>query len=172
MRSPRAVRSIWLVIVVAVQGSCTTDRAVPAEGLEGIWSTQLTTRDHPAWKVEDLLCARCPLTQYRHLQSLLADPKNDQRSLKQLDEEATRIGREYRQKITTDSQRERLARYEIPEDLATRCEPPHLMQTVLAPMPLAIHVTEDVSLSTSTFGMSCARSSLATRRLSANRKAA
>jgi hypothetical protein len=144
MRSPRAVRSISPLIVAAVQGSCTTDQAAPAEGLEGIWSTQLTMRDHPAWKVEDLLCARCPLTQYRHLQSLLADPKNDQRSLKELDEEATRIGREYRQKIATDSQRERLARYEIPADLATRCDPPHLMQTVLAPMPLAIDVTEGV----------------------------
>ena len=117
MRSPRAVRSIWPILIAAVLGSC-TDKAAPAEGLEGIWSTQLTMRDHPAWKVEDLLCARCPLTQYRHLQSLLADPKNDRRSLKQLDEEATRVGREYRQKIATDSQRERLARYEIPEDLA------------------------------------------------------
>jgi hypothetical protein len=144
MRSPRAVRSIWPVIVAVIQASCMTDQAVPSEGLEGIWSTQLTIRDHPAWKVEDLLCARCPLTQYRHLQSLLADPKNDQRSLKELDDEATRVGGAYRQKIATDSQRDRLARYEVPEDLATRCEPPHLLQTVLAPMPLAIDVTNGV----------------------------
>jgi hypothetical protein len=129
--------------MIAALAACALARAASAETVEGIWSTQLTIRDHPGWKVEDLLCPRCPLTQYRYLQSLLADPKNDQRSLKELDEEAARVGRDYRDRIATDAQRERLARYEIPEDLATRCEPPHLMQTVLAPMPLAIEVSQD-----------------------------
>jgi hypothetical protein len=142
MRSHRAARALRPTI--AMIASCALAHAAFPETIEGIWSTQLTIRDHPGWKIEDLLCARCPLTQYRYLQSLLADRKNDQRSLKELDEEAARVGRQYREKIATDSQRERLARYEVPDDLATRCEPPHLVQTVLAPMPLAIDVSPGV----------------------------
>ena len=38
----------------------------------------------------------------------------------------------------TDAQRARLAQYEPPADAATRCEPPHLFQALLAPLPLSI----------------------------------
>ena len=109
--------------------------------IEGVWSGLFTSRDHPAWRIEDQLCWRCPLPQYRHLQSLLADPANDQRSLRELDEEAQRVGNEHRQSLMTDAQRERLDRYDPSAD-ATQCESPHPWQLVLAPLPLSIDVRE------------------------------
>jgi hypothetical protein len=110
--------------------------------VEGVWSGLFTSRDHPAWKIEDQLCWRCPLPQYRYLQSQLADPANDQRSLREIDEEAQRVGNEHRQSLMTDAQRQRLDTYTPPADASTQCESPHLWQLVLAPLPLSIDLRD------------------------------
>lgn len=114
----------------------------PAVALQGVWSKAFTSRDHPAWRIDDLLCAGCPGTQYRYLQSLLAAKGSEDRSLKELDAEANRVGDEYRQGLMTEAQRDRLARYVAPADAATRCEPPHVWQIIFPPLPLSIEFRE------------------------------
>jgi hypothetical protein len=52
------------------------------------------------------------------------------------------VGDEYRQSLMTEAQRERLAQYLPPADAATRCEPPHVWQTIFPPLPLSIELRE------------------------------
>jgi hypothetical protein len=143
MRSLGAAPSIYSALVPTAFALCNVNATAQEQAgasIEGIWSSRLSARNHEAWKVEDLLCPQCVLAEYRYLQSIVADPKNEQRSLRELDQQATTFGRDYRRKLMTDSQRKRVSEYAPPPGFETQCEPPHLYQVVLAPLPLSISV--------------------------------
>ena len=53
--------------------------------ISGVWSNALLTPDDERWRIEDLACARsgCSLMGFKYLQSLLQDPENDDRTVKE-----------------------------------------------------------------------------------------
>ena len=114
-----------------------------AAGLEGVWSTTLTTRAHPTWLIEDHLCGFfCSADEYQHLRRLLMDPANDDRSLQELQQDMRTFGRQRGDEILTDAGRERLAAVPEPVDTSAVCEPPDLRAAAFAPLPLAIELHE------------------------------
>jgi hypothetical protein len=113
-------------------------------GVEGVWSTAFTARDHPEWTIADYLCLLCPPVAHEHLRRLLADPANDRRPLQELGQEATRVGNEHRTRLMTDTARERLKQHaEAANDAVIRCEPPDLLTLLRAPQPIAITVRDN-----------------------------
>jgi hypothetical protein len=115
-----------------------------AAGLEGVWSTTLTTREHPAWLIEDHLCGMiCSPDEYQHLEHLLVDPANNNRSLQELQQDMRAFGRRQVDEILTDTARERLAAVPEPVDTSLICEPPNLRAAAFAPLPLAIELHEE-----------------------------
>ena len=54
--------------------------------ISGVWSNALLTPDDERWRIEDLACARsgCSMAGFKYLQSLLRDPGNDDRTVKEL----------------------------------------------------------------------------------------
>ena len=115
-----------------------------AAGLEGVWSTTLTTRGHPAWLIADHLCGLiCSLDEYQYLEHLLVDPANNDRSLQELQQDMRAFGRRQIDETLTDAAREQLAAVPEPGDTSLICEPPNLQAAAFAPLPLAIELHEE-----------------------------
>jgi hypothetical protein len=122
--------------------------AAPAQdgvsSLNGVWSSTLTTPDHPAWRIEDHLCGFCSPREYRHLQRLLADSANNARSLRELQQESRDAERQRTIDTVTAAGRERLARIERATDESETCDAPNLLVIAVgAPLPIAIEVLND-----------------------------
>jgi hypothetical protein len=133
----------WLVTVIPWLLCTATSEAGAQEGpsVEGRWSQPLTAPDDPAWGIEDHLCVGCSVVAYEHLRALLADPANDERSLRELSQEARRIDEDHFERLITEAHRERLDRYPESADPSEVCEPPkHLLEVLSAPLPLEIMV--------------------------------
>lgn len=142
--------SRWLVAIVPWLLFAPVRELVAQDtsSIEGKWSEPVTAQDHPAWRIEDHLCVGCSVVAYEHLRALLADPANDERSLRELGQEARRIDEDYFERLLTDTHRERLSQYPQSADPSEVCEPPkHLLRVLSAPEPLEIIVgTNEVVL--------------------------
>jgi len=113
----------------------------------GVWGSTLTTPNHSGWRIEDHLCGACAPSEYQHLQRLLADPANDARGLRELQQDARAASREQVGRLVTAAGRERLATVDQPEDESETCNPPNLLVTAAAPLPISIEVrADDVTL--------------------------
>ena len=112
--------------------------------IQGIWSSNFMAPDHPAWGIEDHLCPiACPSIARQQIRSLLANPANDTRSLQELALEATQVANQYLAGLLTEEGRERRKRYDPVANPTILCEPPNLVDTVLAPLPISIEVHDD-----------------------------
>src|SRR5262245_37699235 len=97
----RVARGLSLCIALAVASGCTQEQTKasgqplaqePAKSqaaaqpkLAGFYLTHSVALDDPRWRIEDLACrGSCSLGGFKHLQELLADPKNSERSIKDL----------------------------------------------------------------------------------------
>jgi hypothetical protein len=124
----------------AVNGALAQERTA----IQGVWSTAFTTRDHPAFMIEDHLCPLCPPAALEHLRKLLADPANDKRPLQQLAQETNRLATEQRTGVLTDAGRARLKENNAAANAAViRCEPPDLLTLLRAPQPIVFTLNED-----------------------------
>jgi hypothetical protein len=133
--------------VFAAAWLASTTDAMQAQGrnaVEGVWSTPVTAPNHSQWTMDDYFCQRLCLAAAReHLRALLTDSRNNDRSLQELMQEATRVGNHHKQRITTDAATQRTRRYDPANDPATRCEPPGLIELLGAPQPVVVEVHDE-----------------------------
>jgi hypothetical protein len=136
---------LWISGVAALLSSFVSSQAQEtASRFEGVWSSTLTTSEHPSWRIEDHLCGFCTPSEYRHLQRLLADPANRDRGLRELQQEARATGRLEIDQLITAAARERFASIVQPADGSATCGPPSLLVAVIAgPLPVSIEFRDD-----------------------------
>lgn len=110
----------------------------------GVWSSTLTTPNHPGWRIADHLCGICAPSEYQHLQRLLENPANATRGLRELQQEARTASREQIEQTVTAAGRERLMQIEQPTDESELCNPPSLLVVAAGgPLPISIDVHAD-----------------------------
>ena len=137
-------RSCLAVVLAACAASASTASAQGQElSVEGVWSNRLNSEDHPAWRIEDHLCGNCAPAELDHLKALLADPRNSDRSLADLRQEAAQVGNRYLQQLFTDAGRDRQRQFEPPADASLECRPPFIHQLIMNPLPMAIEIHEE-----------------------------
>lgn len=109
---------------------------------EGVWMSPLLSMDDPRWRIEDLVCARtgCSMASYEYLRALLDDPANDDRHLRELDQETQAYNQRTVSASLTSAAREQLADYDPADDAVLECKPDGdgLQHQVLAPLPVQI----------------------------------
>lgn len=133
--------------LVAILGTATVvtsmsiDSAIAQATVDGIWSTSLNTRDDERWLLQDHLCGRCSPDTYELLTEMLADPVNDDRPLRELQQEARTLESERFQQSLTDSALARMQNEEAPTDTSRACGQPNLFEIVVgSPLPIRIEV--------------------------------
>jgi hypothetical protein len=142
VRRPSLRAVVFVAVWLAWRGDAL--QAQSGKAVEGVWSTPVTAPNHPEWTIDDYFCQRlCLAVAREHLRSLLADSRNNTRSLQELMREATRVGNQHRQRITTDAGAQRTRRYDPADDPAIRCEPPRLIELLQAPQPVVVEVHND-----------------------------
>ena len=119
------------------------DAQQSASRVDGVWSSTLTTPNHSGWRIEDHLCGVCTPSEHRQLQRLIADPTNNARGLRELQQEAGTAARQQIEQTVTAAGRERRARIEQPADESETCNPPNLLLVATGPLPIAIEVRDD-----------------------------
>lgn len=141
----KSIAASSLVIVVTALVAVNGVKPAHAQNaVEGIWSTTLTARDDLRWRLEDHLCGTCRLAMYQHLQEMLADPRNDNRPLREIQQEARATDRNLLAEVLTEFGRAHLQRPGDAGDTSLLCEPPDLFEIVVgSPLPLRIDVRED-----------------------------
>ena len=132
-------------VVLAIYGAATLLwSSVQAQDsvshLDGVWSSTLTIPNHSGWRIEDHLCGACAPSEYQHLRRMLADPANDARGLRELQQEARAASRQRIEQTVTAAARERVTTIDQPADESETCNPPNLLVTAAAPLPISIEV--------------------------------
>lgn len=118
--------------------------ALGQPAVDGTWSTILTARDDPRWRIVDHLCGICSPETYEHLENLVANPDYDDVSLREIQEEARSLQAERRQELLTEEGRQTLVRPADLGDTSLVCEPPSLFGVVIAsPLPVRIETHSD-----------------------------
>ena len=110
--------------------------------LEGIYVETLTSLQDPRWRLEDLLCRRCSLEAIEYTTELLADPKNDTRSLEDIQAEVRRYNREYIASLVSATIREAAAGFDEVDDPVNQCVPAGLFRAA-GPLPVEIVQHDD-----------------------------
>jgi hypothetical protein len=106
----------------------------------GTWSGVFTTQDNEFWMVEDFLScfAGCSIAARAHFESLLEDPANDERPVRELSAETSGFARRELREKSTAAGRE-LQDAGLPEDdLTTMCRPYGLARQAINPLPVLI----------------------------------
>ncbi|MCY3751518.1 MAG: hypothetical protein OXG54_09005 [Gammaproteobacteria bacterium] len=115
--------------------------------ISGVWSNALLTPDDERWRIEDLACARsgCSLAGFKYLQSLLQDPENDDRTVKELFYEMREYEQERNKDLLTPAGLEKQAQYDPAQGAALDCTPEgdSLRHQITAPVPMAIEQYDD-----------------------------
>jgi hypothetical protein len=114
--------------------------------LQGVWKTSYVSLDDPRWSIVDLACSGfCSLAAYQHLDALLNDPANKDRSVKELLAESQTFGEQELAKILTPLARQKQAEFDVTKDPAVDCDPDGdgLRHQVTAPLPIRIDQYDD-----------------------------
>lgn len=115
--------------------------------ISGVWSNALLTPDDERWRIEDLACARsgCSMAGFKYLQSLLRDPGNDDRTVKELFYEMRGYEQEQNSNLLTPVGLEKQAEYDPARGAALDCTPEgdSLRHQITAPVPMAIEQYDD-----------------------------
>jgi hypothetical protein len=118
-----------------------------APDLEGVWVTVLVAFDDPRWNIADLVCARtgCSVEGYAYLQDLLDDPKNAERSTKDVVADMEAYQQRINDTLLTPLARQRQEEFDPSQEASLDCKPDgdDLRHQVLAPLPLEIEQHED-----------------------------
>ena len=121
--------------------------AAESPAISGVWSNALLTPDDERWRIEDLACARsgCSLLGFKYLQSLLQDPANDDRTVKELFYRMREYEREQNKDLLTPVAMEKQAQYDPVQGAALDCTPEgdSLRHQILAPVPMQIEQYQD-----------------------------
>lgn len=144
---PRRILLAAVMVGGSAVLSCARDKSAGGQhtAIQGIWTTILMAPDHPEWGIEDHLCPlTCPPIARQHIRSLLANPANDTRSLGELARETAQVRDQHLAQLRTDAARETLRRRgDLAADPAIQCDPPNLVNLLLAPTTIAIEVHDD-----------------------------
>ncbi|MEJ8566387.1 hypothetical protein [Elongatibacter sediminis] len=138
---PWGFAPIILLVVICIAGRCGplfADEAL--DRFEGVWKPSRISRDDPLWLIEDLACSGCTLQGYRHLQDLLADPENNDRSIGELVNDVRAFEADLIDASLTPAAREALAAFDPTDDPTIDCTPDGdgLQHQINAPLPFEI----------------------------------
>ncbi len=115
--------------------------------LDGVWANALLTPDDKRWRIEDLACSRtgCSLTGFIYLQGLLQDPKNNDRSVKELYYDMREYEKTQNADLLTPMGQKKQADYKPSQGAALDCTPEgdSLRHQILAPVPMQIEQLDD-----------------------------
>jgi hypothetical protein len=121
------------------------DKSIP--DLNGVWTNALLSPEDSRWRIADLACARtgCSLSGFNHLQALLGDPANENRSVKELFYEMRDWEKEYNETLLTAVARKKAAEYHPEQGGALDCTPEgdSLRHQITAPVPMEMEQLED-----------------------------
>lgn len=149
-----AVIVTFLVAILSAPGCDRTPPAQPKAAVpnhvpefQGVWISPLLSMDDPRWRIEDLVCARtgCSMASYDYLRELLDDPANDDRHLRELDQETQEYNQRTVSASLTAAARKQLADYDPADDPVLECKPDGdgLRHQILAPLPVQIEQFDD-----------------------------
>ncbi len=115
--------------------------------IAGVWTNALLSPEDERWRIEDLACARsgCSLAGFKYLQSLLRDPGNDDRSVKELFYEMQDYEKQQNKDLLTPVGLKKQAEYDPAQGAALDCTPEgdSLRHQILAPVPMQIEQFDD-----------------------------
>ena len=137
---------VLLVTVLGSHGAGFAQEAGGRPDIEGVWMPTHVSLDDPRWRVEDLACTgMCSMAQFEYLQSLLHDPQNDSRSVKELYYESYDHHVQHSSKLLTQAGKDRVAAYQLDEGAALDCSPDGdgWSTQLFAPLPSRIKQFED-----------------------------
>ena len=115
--------------------------------IAGVWTNALLSPDDERWRIEDLACSRsgCSMAGFKYLQSLLADPGNDDRTVKELFYEMQDYVKQQNKDLLTPLARKKQSEYDPAKDAVLDCTPEgdSLRHQILAPVPMQIEQFDD-----------------------------
>ena len=145
---PTSLRSLIFVSLLALlgPGMAVASSSAPPD-LNGLWANALLTPEDERWRIEDIACARtgCSLVGFNHLQALLNDEKNAERSVKELFFATRKFEEEHNKDMLTPLGLKKQAEYQPSEGAALDCKPDgdSLRHQILAPVPMQIEQQHD-----------------------------
>ena len=139
------------IIAVVIMTACSHGAGHAGEGdipdISGVWTNALLSPDDERWRIEDLACSRsgCSMAGFKYLQGLLADPGNDDRTVKELFYEMQDYIKRQNEDLLTPIARKKQAEYDPAKDGALDCTPEgdSLRHQILAPVPMQIEQFDD-----------------------------
>ena len=144
-REGLTIRAAFILTIACYAAGCGREDSRP--DIEGVWTNALLSPDDDRWRIEDLACARsgCSLAGFKYLQSLLQDPGNDDRSVKELFYEMQDYEKEQNQDLLTPAGQKKQAEYDPAQGAALDCTPEgdSLRHQILAPVPMQIEQFDD-----------------------------
>jgi hypothetical protein len=140
--------SVFVLLAGCLTNSAVVEETViEAPQIDGVWANALLTPDDERWRIEDLACSRtgCSLTGFTYLQSLLNDPNNDERSVKELYYDMREYEKTQNVDLLTELGLEKQTDYTPSEGAALDCKPDgdSLRHQILAPVPMQIEQFDD-----------------------------
>ena len=130
--------SLWVV---------TSAQPTEVPRFAGFWLTALVSLDDPRWRIEDLACARtgCSVAAFEYLQTLLRDPANDERTMRELMADTAAYNSKHISDLLTAPAKEKAAQYDPAEGAALDCDPDGdgWRHQILAPLPIVIEQYPD-----------------------------
>lgn len=115
--------------------------------LAGFYLTHAVALDDPRWRIEDLACrGSCSLGGFKHLQTSLNDPKNSDRSVKELLKDVAAFSKKESQGLMNAAAMKKAAEYDPAADpVIEECKPDHdgWKHQLLAPLPMKIVQRDD-----------------------------
>lgn len=114
--------------------------------LSGVWKPTHVSLQDPRWRIEDLACGgMCSLIQFEFLQSLLRDPNNDERPVRELYYQAYEHHLSAGNELLTVAGKARVAEYDMDEGAAMDCTPEGdgWSTQLFAPLPSKIEQYDD-----------------------------
>lgn len=146
----RAAISAMALCVGVLAGACAQAGKADAKErpkLAGFYLTHSVALDDPRWRIEDLACrGSCSLGGFKHLQALLNDPKNTDRSVKELLQDVAAFSKKESEGLMTQAAKEKAKRYDPAADpVIEECKPDHdgWKHQLLAPLPMQIDQYDD-----------------------------
>ena len=140
-----------IIIAVVVMTGLSHGAGHAGEGgrpdITGVWTNALLSPDDERWRIEDLACSRsgCSMAGFKYLQGLLADPRNDDRTVKELFYEMQDYIKQQNEDLLTPLARKKQAEYDPAKGAALDCTPEgdSLRYQILAPVPMQIEQFDD-----------------------------
>jgi len=137
--SRHGLRSLLVGTLLSLPLVASAQTADPAAPFLGTWSGVFTTQDHEYWGAEDLACfVGCPLSLYKGLAELFADPANDERSYFELNGQASAIDLQQFDAMLTPLGRQIQAANTSETDPKLYCQPYGYVREVTNPLPMLI----------------------------------